>query len=278
MKPARLVRLGLGLAFATGTGAQESWSPVISPVTQNLWGVARGGGQFVAVGENGTLISSPDGLAWASRTSGLPDTWLVSAAYGDGIWVVVGDRGRLLTSTDLATWYLRASGTAARLNGVAYGGGRWMIVAESGEVLTSTDAAAWTTLRPSSDRLHGIVHAYGQFAITGDNGLVRTTIDATDFAERVLPGGLFLEAVAYHRRAFVDAGFAPTLLMPGCPAAAAEQADGKILLGGSRFSVAAGLAPFALTRLHPDGSLDATFAVGSGLNSGGSVDLTFVPR
>ena len=52
----------------------------------------------------------------------------------------------------------------------------------------------------------GLLYAYGQFVITGDNGLMRTTIDTTDYAANVLPGGFFVESVAYGRRSFVAVG------------------------------------------------------------------------
>jgi uncharacterized delta-60 repeat protein len=185
--------------------AQDTWFPAFSATTQNLWHVAHGGGQFIAVGEGGTILTSPDGTAWTNRVSGNA-LWLVAAGYGDGRFIVVGDRGTILTSPDGVAWTARASGTTARLNGIAYGGGRWLAVAESGELLTSTDAIAWIKLSPSADRLHGIVHAYGQFVITGDNGLMRVTIDTTDYDTRVLPEGLFVEAVTYARRGFVAVG------------------------------------------------------------------------
>lgn len=195
----------LVLAALCPLRSQESWTPAFSPTTQNLWQVSHGGGQFVAVGEGGTILTSPDGAAWTSRVSG-HSLWLVAVGHGNGLHVVVGDRGTILTSTDGVAWTSRTSGTTARLNGVAYGGGRWLIVAESGELLTSTDAIVWTKLAPSTDRLRGLTFAYGQFVITGDNGLMRVTIDTTDYDTRVLPEGLFVEAVTYARRGFVAVG------------------------------------------------------------------------
>ena len=178
-------------------------------MTNNLWSVAHGGiptAQWVAVGEQGTILTSPDGISWTKRPSGFPTRWLVSVGYGAGVWIAVGEGGLVLTSPDALVWTPRASGTTARLNGIAYGGGRWIAVAESGELITSTDSVTWTKLSPSTDRLRGLLYAYGQFVITGDNGLMRTTIDTTDYAANVLPGGFFVESVAYGRRAFVAVG------------------------------------------------------------------------
>ncbi|MCX6941447.1 MAG: immunoglobulin domain-containing protein, partial [Verrucomicrobia bacterium] len=204
-----LVTFTLVALTTASTRAQEQWLSRTSDVTNNLWSVAHGGSptaQWVAVGEQGTILTSPDGTNWTKRPSGFPTRWLVSVGYGAGVWIAVGEGGLVLTSPDALVWTPRTSGTTARLNGVAYGGGRWIAVAESGELITSTDSVTWTKLSPSTDRLRGLLYAYGQFVITGDNGLMRTTIDTTDYAANVLPGGFFVESVAYGRRAFVAVG------------------------------------------------------------------------
>ena len=200
-----LLVLAVGMA-AVSSRAQDSWVVRPSGTTANLWSVAFAANQWVAVGEQGTILTSPDGTAWTARSFGFPTTWLVAVGYGAGTWTVVGDNGLILTSTDTLTWTTRNSRTTSRLNGVAYGGGRWMVVAESGELLTSADSITWSKLSPSTDRLRGILYAYGQFVITGDNGLMRTTIDATDYAANVLPGGFFVESAAYGRRSFIAVG------------------------------------------------------------------------
>ena len=204
-----LVTFTLVALTTASTRAQEQWLSRTSDVTNNLWSVAHGGiptAQWVAVGEQGTILTSPDGINWTKRPSGFPTRWLVSVGYGAGVWIAVGEGGLVLTSPDALVWTPRTSGTTARLNGIAYGGGRWIAVAESGELLTSTDSVTWTKLSPSTDRLRGLLYAYGQFVITGDNGLMRTTIDTTDYAANVLPGSFFVESVAYGRRAFVAVG------------------------------------------------------------------------
>ncbi len=186
--------------------AQETWSSRTSGVTAGLWSVAYGNGQWIAVGESGTILSSVDGTTWSSRVSGYTSRWLVSVGYGASTWVVVGESGLILTSTDGLSWTARTSGTTSRINGVTYGGGRWIAVAESGELLTSTDSRTWTKLSPSTDRLRGITYSYGQFVITGDNGLIRTTIDSTDYSSNLLPSGFFVESVIYGRKTFVAVG------------------------------------------------------------------------
>src|SRR5437773_11108425 len=57
---------------------------------------------FVAVGANGTVMSSPDGRAWTQRPSGTIQ-FLESITYGNGTFVAVGDF-TVATSTNGLIW------------------------------------------------------------------------------------------------------------------------------------------------------------------------------
>lgn len=50
--------------------AQETWQVRPSGVTNNLWSVVYAANQWVAVGEQGTILTSPEGLSWTRRTMG----------------------------------------------------------------------------------------------------------------------------------------------------------------------------------------------------------------
>jgi hypothetical protein len=134
-----------------------------------LNGVTYGNGLFVAVGEGGTILTSPDGVTWTQRTSGtgmalrrdlrerplrggggslgrhhphLPGRgdldgrtsgtgyWLDGVTYGNGLFVAVGDGGTILTSPDGVNWTQRTSGTGNWLFGVTYGNGLFVAVGD----------------------------------------------------------------------------------------------------------------------------------------------------
>ena len=65
-----------------------------------LRGIAYGNGTFVAVGGNGTILTSPEGITWTSRTSGT-DSILYGVTYGNGTFVAVGTDGTILQSDPL---------------------------------------------------------------------------------------------------------------------------------------------------------------------------------
>jgi hypothetical protein len=113
-----------------------------------LWSIASdGNSRLVAVGTEGRILTSTDGIVWNARASGVTD-WLVGVAYGYPQFIAVGDHGRILTSPDGETWKIVPNvPTTARLNNVFYGyvgagnigQGRWVAVGENGTALVSND-------------------------------------------------------------------------------------------------------------------------------------------
>jgi hypothetical protein len=74
-----------------------SWTVRTSGTGSWLNDVTYGNGLFVAVGNGGTILTSPDGVSWTERTSPTIGG-LFSVTYGNGTFVAVGDRGIILTS------------------------------------------------------------------------------------------------------------------------------------------------------------------------------------
>jgi hypothetical protein len=52
------------------SGVGATWTLRNLGQPHNLFGVAYGNGLFVAVGNDGTILTSPDGVSWTQRTSG----------------------------------------------------------------------------------------------------------------------------------------------------------------------------------------------------------------
>jgi hypothetical protein len=80
----------------SGSGAGTTWTLRI-PGFNNLNGVTCGNGLFVAVGDGGSILTSPDGVNWTEQTSEA-NNQLNGVAYGNGTFVVVGESGAILTS------------------------------------------------------------------------------------------------------------------------------------------------------------------------------------
>ena len=102
----------------------------------------------MAVGENGTIITSSDGVSWTTNNSGVAD-YLLSVVFAHGIFVAVGgDYGltsTILTSTNGIDWQSQNSGITFTLQNVSYGNGTFVAVTASSIpiILTSLDGAVW---------------------------------------------------------------------------------------------------------------------------------------
>ena len=208
--------------FATiSARAQETFTAVTSGTTQTLWGVAYGGGQYIAVGEGGTILRSPDGVAWTSAASGKTN-WSLAAAYGHEQWVVVGDAGLILTSPDGVEWTAGAAPRATRLNAVITMPLGYFAAGEEGRSYFSRDGLAWeeraqVTVSTATPWLRGLVYAHGYPTIGGESGTIFSQVDwlkaettgtgyQRSFLENSNPDGGNLEALAYGNGIYVAGG------------------------------------------------------------------------
>jgi hypothetical protein len=69
----------------------DNWNSRTSGSTSDLSRVTYGNNTFVAVGNNGTIVTSPDGINWTSRTSGTTKS-LYGVACGTGTFVALGEK------------------------------------------------------------------------------------------------------------------------------------------------------------------------------------------
>ncbi|MGV8038955.1 MAG: hypothetical protein AB2L07_02355 [Thermoanaerobaculaceae bacterium] len=152
-----------------GCGPWEMLSP--HPHGRNLADVVWGGDRFVAVGYSVTQWSL-DGVTWEIAIH--DGTHLNAVAWTGAAFVAVGDGGVILTSPDGVSWSPVQSPTSADLTGIAWGGGELVTVSESRQAFRSADGLAWDLLPipPPQGALRGVVHADGGFCIFGDAGTV----------------------------------------------------------------------------------------------------------
>lgn len=117
----------------------------ITNFAPSLQAVTWTGSQFVAGGESGALVTSPNGSVWTVQPSPNSDM-VTSIASKNGLVIVSttpysGSTSALLTSPDGAsfTWTQRANFTA---DSIIYAGGKWVAVGGGGSI-TSVDGITW---------------------------------------------------------------------------------------------------------------------------------------
>lgn len=184
--------LALWAALGPVAHAQSVWTKKTSDTPEFLLGVCHGNATYVAVGENGAIVASPDATSWSPASPGTNAT-LRAVIHADGQFVAAGENGAILTSPDGASWTARSSGVTDFLSGLAHGAGRYVAVGANGTILTSPDAIGWTPAGSGTTAfLQGVSHAAGLFVATGAGGTILTSPDGLAWSAPPSPTSSFL--------------------------------------------------------------------------------------
>ena len=202
-KRLRTVTIGLGvlaaLIFAAACEGPVTPEPTPTPkpaLTPNINSVAFGAGRYVAVGDEGAIFSSSDGLTWSrkdSKTTG--NLW--SVIYENNLFVAVGNYN-IRTSPNGEEWAERRYvGEGAYLLSAVYAGGQFVIVGgrsirdtsgrltgTRGVIITSVNGITWNerSLPSTVPRLNSIVYAGGKFVAAGDRETIVTSPDGINWS------------------------------------------------------------------------------------------------
>ena len=189
-----------------------NWTAQSSGTSEWLYAVTYGNNTFVAVGYSGTVLTSPDGVNWTAQSSGAGSV-LYAVTYGNGTFVAVGYGGTILTSPDGASWTAQSSGTGSVLRAVTYGNGTFVAVGSGGTILTSPDGANWT-LQSSGTRgtLIAVTYGNGTFVAVGIPGTALTSPDGVNWTLQRLGTNSVLEGVTYGNNTLVSVGSGGTIL------------------------------------------------------------------
>lgn len=190
----KFMALGNDGKLLTSTDA-NSWTVNTVPTntTQRMNGLVGGANVYLAVGNAGTIITSPPDLsAWTARASGTTRN-LNRVQYTNLGFIAVGDGGTIITSLDGVTWTAQNSGTTADLLGVYFNGTAYVVVGKGGTVLSSTSGFTGTRTQPNNTAdtsVYGLMNwetnasgttqdlkavtAGSQFVVVGNAGTVLT--------------------------------------------------------------------------------------------------------
>jgi photosystem II stability/assembly factor-like uncharacterized protein len=222
-----VVGRGDGLLLLSEDGSPKNLKEQNSSTYLPLFGVAFGGGRFVAVGDNGVIISSPDGKTWTLHHQNL---WcwggsgcysaFYDVAYGAGRFVTVSTKGEVMVSGDGFNWveagvvYLRGHDDSIynfRVYSLLHDGRRfvafgepWFAPEESVVVGYSLDGVSWRTQNlPFIMRVAKAVYAKGKYVVVGDEGKVLFSEGGANWTMRKLDTESDLVGVAYGAGVFV---------------------------------------------------------------------------
>ncbi len=101
--------------------------------------------EYVAVGDQGTIITSSDGYEWSDQSPADAVYDFKSVDYGNGHWVVVGgceDKASIYRSYDSVSWSQEFD-SSPPLNDLIFDGDKFVAVGNDGTILTSSDGSEW---------------------------------------------------------------------------------------------------------------------------------------
>jgi hypothetical protein len=162
--------------------ALDRWAAREVITNEDLYGIIFANGRFVAVGYEGTILTSPDGTNWTRQNSGSGRD-LHALTYAGGQYVAVGKKGTVLTSPDAIHWTARPTPTTNYLERIAYGNGIYVAVGTQNTFLTSSNAIQWavrSTSLPPDAEMEGLAYGDGHFVAAGGYKHYRIGLDADD--------------------------------------------------------------------------------------------------
>jgi hypothetical protein len=128
--------------YADGSLGMERGELLDGPTADWLEAMTVSEDLVVAVGDNGAVYTSEDGMVWRRVESGVAD-WLRGVAHGNGTFVAVGEDGTIIVSEDGEQWERVESHTSVDINRVAFVDGTFIAVGDDGWVSMSTSGLDW---------------------------------------------------------------------------------------------------------------------------------------
>jgi len=163
----------------TNLNTPAAWQPLVEPVRSWLWAITRTPTHFVAVGDYGTILSSPNGVDWDYELVPLAATNSVLLGVGgsSNLLLAVGSQGTILWATNVYLWNTnQTKPTTNDLQGVGYDGTQYILTGGNGTVLTSATGTNWTRqTAPTSAFLMSVTAFPAGLVTVGSGGTIFTS-------------------------------------------------------------------------------------------------------
>jgi hypothetical protein len=226
----KVTSTGTGTTLLTATSGTVSgsasltvseWAIANSGTTYDLYGVAWNGTTFVAVGDGGSVLTSPDAITWTPQsltnaTSLRSVVWSGSqfVAVGLGVIQVFPNHTMpnivIFTSPDGAIWTEQSLGNYYSnypLNDIIWSGLQFIAVGPAGSILTSPDGITWTERQsPFTSGNDGIAWSGSTFVAVGEAGEIAASSDGITWTEQILPNYPYFYGVVWSGGQFIAVG------------------------------------------------------------------------
>jgi hypothetical protein len=159
-----------GIVYTSPDGM--TWKERATGTPDNLRAITWTDSQYIAVGDNGTILSSSDGVSWSDRSPVITDDFEGVAGKNNNI-VVLGRRYICSSIDGGNTWIKQQWGCA---NDIVFNGETFVIVGCGGYIETSKDGTTWTIQNSGTSKdILSIAFGQNQFVTVGSNGTILTS-------------------------------------------------------------------------------------------------------
>lgn len=182
-----------------------TWVGGITKYHSNLHGTAWGNGHYIAVGDFGMILESPDAISW-SKYSGL-GTHFRDAAFGKDKFVIISSYGQIYYSADGKQWKQAVSPVTSNLESIIWDGRQFVCAGDNGIVLNSQDGLSWNIMQTGfKAKLRSIAYSGTMYVAVGDNGFTAASVDLKNWVISDAQTNQRFYNVAYGNGIFVAAG------------------------------------------------------------------------
>ncbi len=118
---------------------------------------------------------------WTQQQSGT-SAMLTTVTFGSNLFVAGGEEGSVITSADGVHWKPQASGITSHINAMAYGAGKFVAVSADGTIITSAKGNQWTATYTADmeTTLHAVAYCSDRF-IAGGKDVLLESVNGTDW-------------------------------------------------------------------------------------------------
>ena len=180
----------------TWNGQSNDWTKRLSNLSYGFHDVVWDGTVFVAVGDDGAIMTSSDGVDWVKEESGVGDTLVAVAAFGADI-VAVGNDVVLLSTDHGNSWTVTYSPAMTGFGSVALNSSQYVIggfdFERASETITISEdrGETWEVVDDDPDQkfpINDIAYGNGYFVATSWNstsfgGRVKVSADGRQWNE-----------------------------------------------------------------------------------------------
>jgi hypothetical protein len=196
----------------------RNWERVDNHPFASINGLAFGGGTFIAVGGQGKMARSTDGVTWTAVTNPFGTTNINDVVFSNNMFVAVGAGGRIIyaQANNPTTWTNVANttfGTTA-IRGIANNGNTWIAVGDDGKMAISTNnCSTWTTVNSGTRvRINSITFGNGRWVVA-TNDSIRSSTNGTTWSSNYTTDDNGFNNVYFGNGRFLAGGMANGLIM-----------------------------------------------------------------